>query len=57
MRALVRLQQGTPALACNLGTGIGYTVKELLGWTPQRSGLEQILRDAWGFLRAHPRGF
>jgi len=93
VRALERLQSGTRAIACNLGTGTGYTVlelvelarkvtahaipaevvarrpgdparlvadgsraKELLGWVPKRSGLEQILRDAWEFLRSHPGG-
>ncbi len=93
-RALVRLQQGAGAIACNLGTGTGYSVLELvelargitghaiparlvarragdpaelvadgadaralLGWTPRRSGLECILRDAWEFHRAHPRGY
>ena len=94
LRALAALQRGRESLACNLGTGTGYTVKELielarkttghaipaevvarrpgdpaelvagdslahelLGWTPRRSELEQILRDAWAFHRAHPRGF
>ena len=94
VRALAKLQEGTREIACNLGTGDGYTVKELvelarevtahalpaevvarrpgdpaqlvadgtkarevLGWTPQRSNLEQILQDAWGFLRAHPQGY
>jgi len=94
VRALVALQGGAREIACNLGTGQGYTVKELvelarkvtghaipaevvarrpgdpgvlvadgsrakelLGWTPQRSSLEQILRDSWEFHRAHPRGY
>jgi UDP-glucose-4-epimerase GalE len=94
VRALVKLQGGTQQLVCNLGTGVGYTVKELialarqltghaipaevvarrpgdpaqlvadgaravelLGWRPKRSSLEQILADAWAFLRAHPRGY
>lgn len=94
VRALVALQGGTTELACNLGTGVGYTVKELielarkltghpipaevvarrpgdpaqlvadgaravelLGWRPRRSGLEEILADAWQFMRAHPRGY
>jgi UDP-glucose-4-epimerase GalE len=30
VRALERLQDGTTSLACNLGTGTGYTVKELI---------------------------
>jgi len=94
VRALARLQGGTGEIACNLGTGNGYTVKELvelarkvtgraipaevvarrpgdpaqlvadgakakevLGWTPRRSGLEQILTDAWSFMQKHPRGY
>jgi len=94
IRALHRLQGGLGEIACNLGTGLGYTVqelvdlarkvtghaipaevgprragdpaqlvadgsraRELLGWEPRRSDLEQILRDAWSFMQAHPRGF
>ncbi len=94
VRALAKLQAGTPQLACNLGTGVGYSVKELielarkltghaipaevvarragdpaqliadgsrakelLDWTPRRSSLEQILKDAWEFQRTHPKGF
>ncbi len=94
VRALAKLQAGTKAIACNLGTGNGYTVKELvelarkvsahaipaevvarrpgdpaqlvadgakarevLGWKPRRSELEQILTDAWEFMRTHPRGY
>jgi UDP-glucose 4-epimerase len=94
VRALERLQAGTKEIACNLGTGNGYTVKELvelarkvtghaipaevvarragdpaqliadgarakdlLGWVPKRSSLEQILKDAWTFHQKHPRGY
>jgi UDP-glucose-4-epimerase GalE len=94
LRALARLQGGASAIACNLGTGTGYTVlelielarevtghaiparivarrpgdpaqlvadgtraQELLGWEPERSSLERILRDAWEFQRTHPRGY
>jgi UDP-glucose-4-epimerase GalE len=86
VRALVKLQDGATAIATNLGTGRGYTVKDLivlarrvtgkeiaaevvgrrpgdpaqlvadgaharevLGWIPRRSSLEQILRDAWAY--------
>jgi UDP-glucose-4-epimerase GalE len=86
VRALVKLQEGATAIATNLGTGRGYTVKELvvlarrltgkeipaevvgrrpgdpaqlvadgaharevLGWIPRRSSLEQIVRDAWTY--------
>jgi len=94
VRALERLQGGMTTLACNLGTGTGYTVKELielarkvtahaipaevvarrpgdpaqlvaddtrarelLDWNPKRSSLEQIMEDAWAFMRAHPNGY
>jgi UDP-glucose 4-epimerase len=30
LRALVKLQEGTSEIACNLGTGQGYTVMELV---------------------------
>jgi len=93
LRALAKLQSGTPTIHCNLGTGTGYSVLELietarrvtghaiphvmaarragdppelvsggtralelLGWKPERSELETILRDAWAFHEAHPRG-
>jgi UDP-glucose-4-epimerase GalE len=94
VRALGALQRGVRALACNLGTGTGYSVRqvietaravtgreiraqvvarragdpprlvsggsrarELLGWTPQRPGLADIVGDAWNFLVRHPRGY
>ena len=94
LRALARLQDGRDQVVCNLGSGLGFSVseviemvrrvtghaiparvvarregdparlvsggkraKELLGWSPRRSGLEQIVRDAWRFQRAHPDGF
>lgn len=94
LRALRTLQDGTEELTCNLGTGAGHSVLEIvaaareitrhaipatlrprragdpaalvssstgaresLGWTPVRSGLHDILRDAWRFHRAHPDGF
>jgi len=92
--ALERLEGGAERLACNLGTGSGFSVREvietarevtghaipasvaerragdppelvsggtrareLLGWTPARPGLRDIVADAWRFLSAHPRGF
>ena len=94
LRALSVLQGGTRSLACNLGTGTGFTVKEiietarritghpipavvgerragdppelvsggtraqdLLGWEPRRAGLEEIIGDAWNFMRRKPDGF
>jgi UDP-glucose-4-epimerase GalE len=35
----------------------GTRAYELLGWRPGRAALEDIVRDAWRFLEAHPRGF
>jgi UDP-glucose-4-epimerase GalE len=92
-RALAHLQAGARDLRLNLGTGQGYSVKEViecarrvtghaiparvaarregdparlisggtkardvLGWAPERAALEGIVRDAWRFQRAHPRG-
>lgn len=94
LRALQLLQGGRTWLACNLGTGIGSTVREVieaarevtgaaipsvdvearegdppglvsdgrlasetLGWRPVRSGIRQILEDAWRWHRAHPGGY
>jgi UDP-glucose 4-epimerase len=94
LRALSLLQSGRDRVACNLGTGTGYSVLELielareitghaipaeitdrrpgdpprlvsggtraaaeLGWTAKHSALEDILRDAWNWHQAHPRGF
>ena len=94
LRALHLLQGGTADIACNLGTGTGHTVREvieaarfvtghaipsedaparegdpaglvadgrrarsLLGWSPRRSSLEQILEDAWAWHQAHPKGY
>ncbi|MGH0033575.1 MAG: UDP-glucose 4-epimerase GalE [Myxococcota bacterium] len=93
LRALARLQSGRRRVVCNLGTGKGFSVREVidvarkvtghpvpasiaprregdparlvsggtvardeLGWQPRRSDLEQIVRDAWAFHRAHPEG-
>jgi UDP-glucose-4-epimerase GalE len=94
VRALGALQRGLRSLACNLGTGSGYSVREVietaravtgrtiharvverragdpprlvsggtrardvLGWVPRRARLEDIVGDAWNFLRRHPRGY
>ncbi len=94
MRGLAVLQQGRSPLAVNLGTGQGYSVREVidtarrvtghpipavvvgrregdppvlvsggtrardvLGWTPRRPALADIVGDAWRFHRAHPTGF
>lgn len=92
--ALSKLEAGADAIRCNLGTGTGFSVKEvietarkvtghaipatvegrragdppelvsggtrakdLLGWTPARAGIEDIVGDAWRFLRARPDGY
>ena len=94
LRALAQLQAGRQQILCNLGTGQGYSVlevievarrvtghpiparitdkragdppelvsggtlaRELLGWVPQRAGLEEIVGDAWRFLQDHPEGY
>jgi UDP-glucose 4-epimerase len=31
--------------------------RELLGWSPARSGLEEMLGSAWAWRRAHPAGY
>nr|WP_266096599.1 NAD-dependent epimerase/dehydratase family protein [Rubrobacter marinus] len=32
-------------------------IRDELGWAPERPGLEAIVSDAWGWLRAHPNGY
>ncbi|MGC2108157.1 MAG: UDP-glucose 4-epimerase GalE [Candidatus Korobacteraceae bacterium] len=81
-------------LVCNLGSGSGFSVSEIvdvarkvtgkeipaveaprragdpavlvasaekirrvLGWNPQRSGIEEIVRSAWEWHRSHPKGY
>lgn len=94
LRALAKLQAGEERIFVNLGTGTGYSVREVietarkvtgrpiaarvaerrpgdppelvsggtkardvLGWMPERAGLEDIVGDAWRFLREHADGF
>jgi UDP-glucose-4-epimerase GalE len=94
LRALSKLQQGSPELVCNLGTGNGFSVREvieaarritghaiparitprragdpsrlvsggtrareLLGWTPRTTAIEDIVSDAWRFHRAFLNGY
>jgi UDP-glucose 4-epimerase len=40
-----------PRLICG-----GTRARDLLGWTPRRASLEDIVRDAWRFHAAHPPG-
>ena len=93
LRAMLRLERGDTQLACNLGTGTGYSVldvieaarkvtghaipavvtarrpgdparlisggtraRDLLGWQPQHSALEDIVADAWRFMQSPPAG-
>jgi UDP-glucose-4-epimerase GalE len=90
VRALEHLREGKPSIALNLGTGTGYSVREVLaaaervtgravprreigrrpgdpailvadarrarevlGWTPRLSGLDDILASAWAWHRQH----
>lgn len=32
-------------------------IRSELGWEPRKPGLEQIVTDAWAFVRSHPRGY
>ena len=94
LRALAKLQAGETQVFVNLGTGTGFSVREVietarrvtgksiparvaerrpgdppelvsggtrardvLGWEPRRTALEDIVRDAWNFHVRHPRGF
>jgi UDP-glucose 4-epimerase len=94
LRALERIEKEKAALVCNLGTGQGFSVlevvetarrvtghaiparvvgrrpgdperlvsggkraRELLGWTPARIDIEDIVGDAWNFHHRHPDGY
>ena len=94
LRALCKLQGGAPEIVCNLGTGYGYSVrevveaarrvtghsiparvaarrpgdpsrlvsggtraKELLGWTPKATAIDEIVGDAWRFHQSRPNGY
>jgi len=35
----------------------GHRAQEILGWRAQRSGLEDVVRDAWAFAESHPGGY
>lgn len=37
--------------------GSSAKIRETLGWSPQHSDLEAILRSAWDWHRAHPEGY
>lgn len=49
----VARRAGDPARLVSGGT----RARELLGWTPARPALADILGDAWNFAQRHPRGF
>jgi UDP-glucose 4-epimerase len=37
--------------------GDARRAREVLGWEPKRPALEEIIRSAWGWQKAHPRGY
>jgi UDP-glucose 4-epimerase len=94
LRALAKLEAGASRIECNLGTGQGFSVlqvidtvrrvtghqiparvvqrrpgdppelvsggsraRDLLGWEPRHSALEEIVADAWRFATTHPKGY
>ena len=94
LRGLKHLQLDRGNLECHLGTGKGFTVKEIieaarevtghpipaeiaprregdpamlvsggsrahdvLGWTPGRGDVREVIRDAWRFLSENPNGY
>lgn len=94
LRGLKHLQLDRGNLECHLGTGKGFTVKEIieaarevtghpipaeiaprregdpamlvsggsrahdvLGWTPARGDVREVIRDAWRFLSENPNGY
>lgn len=32
-------------------------IREMLGWTPEHAGLDDIIRSAWEWHRGHPAGY
>jgi UDP-glucose-4-epimerase GalE len=52
-RAIGPRREGDPPRLISGGT----LAASVLGWKAERAGIEEILADAWGFLRAHPNGF
>ncbi|MDF1797904.1 MAG: UDP-glucose 4-epimerase GalE, partial [Planctomycetota bacterium] len=50
---VVERRPGDPAKLVSGGTLAG----ELLGWTPKRTAIEDIIADAWRFLQSHPSGY
>jgi UDP-glucose 4-epimerase len=50
---VVERREGDPAKLVSGGTLAG----ELLGWSPRRASIEDIVGDAWRFLNAHPNGY
>lgn len=37
--------------------GDAALAREVLGWTPRRPSLEEIVRSAWEWMQAHPEGY
>lgn len=35
----------------------GSRARDLLGWSPERTAVEDVIGDAWNFAKRHPEGF
>lgn len=46
-------REGDPAVLVSGGT----RARDVLGWEPRRGDVRDVIRDAWGFLSTHPRGY
>ncbi|MGD8894815.1 MAG: UDP-glucose 4-epimerase GalE [Acidobacteriota bacterium] len=46
-------REGDPARL----VGDARRAREILGWAPKRPALEEIIRSAWEWQKAHPRGY
>lgn len=52
----MRVVERRPGDPAQLVSG-GILASKLLGWAPKRAAIEDIITDAWRFLRAHPKGY
>ena len=50
---VVPRREGDPAVLVSGGT----RARAVLGWRPERGAIEDVIGDAWRFLRARPRGY
>ena len=62
--AVEKLRAGSSSNIYNLGSGNGFTVKEMieaarkeLGWEPQFENVEAMISSAWKWHQEHPMGF